>query len=203
MAHGAFDNDLDLLAAVRQLYSYLPLSNRQLPPSYPCPDPIDRPCPALEHIVPDSPEASTPTLLWCWPAPALMLVWCRPGAALGTRLWCRPWCCCVSPPAPPPAPRFLPTLPTPPPPPLTSTPATSPPLRIQYAAASHALAVRCRHPLQKPYDMHDVVAHVVDDGHLFEIQPDYAQNVLVGPARLGGTAQPGPEPPLPPPGQCT
>lgn len=39
---------------------------------------------------------------------------------------------------------------------------------------------------QKPYDMHDVVNHVVDDGHTFEVQPDYAKNVLTAFARLGG-----------------
>ena len=38
----------------------------------------------------------------------------------------------------------------------------------------------------RPYDMHDVIGHVVDDGTLLEIQPGWAQNVIVGFARLGG-----------------
>ncbi len=38
----------------------------------------------------------------------------------------------------------------------------------------------------KPYDMHDVIRRVVDDGAFFEIQPGWAQNILVGFAHLGG-----------------
>ncbi len=38
----------------------------------------------------------------------------------------------------------------------------------------------------KPYDMHDVLRRVVDDGELLEIQPAWAQNMIVGFARLGG-----------------
>ncbi len=37
-----------------------------------------------------------------------------------------------------------------------------------------------------PYDMHDVIGHIVDDGAFFEIQPGWAPNILVGYARLGG-----------------
>jgi propionyl-CoA carboxylase beta chain len=39
-----------------------------------------------------------------------------------------------------------------------------------------------------PYDMHDVLRHVVDDGAFFEIQPGWAANILCGFARLGGTS---------------
>jgi propionyl-CoA carboxylase beta chain len=39
---------------------------------------------------------------------------------------------------------------------------------------------------QRPYDMHDVIRRVVDDGELLEIQPGWAANVIVGFARLGG-----------------
>jgi len=39
---------------------------------------------------------------------------------------------------------------------------------------------------QTPYDMHDVIARVVDDGDLFELQPGWAANIIVGYARLGG-----------------
>jgi propionyl-CoA carboxylase beta chain len=38
----------------------------------------------------------------------------------------------------------------------------------------------------KPYDMKNLVTRIVDSGHLFEIQPDYAPNIIVGFARLDG-----------------
>ncbi len=38
----------------------------------------------------------------------------------------------------------------------------------------------------KPYDMHEIIGHVVDDGILFEIHRDWARNIIVGFARLGG-----------------
>jgi propionyl-CoA carboxylase beta chain len=38
----------------------------------------------------------------------------------------------------------------------------------------------------KPYDMHDVINRVVDDGQFLEIQPGWAQNIIIGFARLGG-----------------
>ena len=38
----------------------------------------------------------------------------------------------------------------------------------------------------KPYDMREIILRVVDEGHFFEIQKDYAQNMLIGFARLGG-----------------
>jgi propionyl-CoA carboxylase beta chain len=37
-----------------------------------------------------------------------------------------------------------------------------------------------------PYDMKLVVQQVVDDGEIFEIQPDFAQNIVIAFARLGG-----------------
>ncbi len=40
----------------------------------------------------------------------------------------------------------------------------------------------------KPYDVKEVVRAVVDDGHLFEIAEAYAQNIVVGFARIGGRA---------------
>ena len=39
---------------------------------------------------------------------------------------------------------------------------------------------------QQPYDMRDVVKELVDGGEFLEIQPDYAANIVVGFARLGG-----------------
>jgi propionyl-CoA carboxylase beta chain len=38
----------------------------------------------------------------------------------------------------------------------------------------------------KPYDMHQVIDGVVDDGDFLEIQPGWAQNIIVGFARLDG-----------------
>jgi propionyl-CoA carboxylase beta subunit len=40
----------------------------------------------------------------------------------------------------------------------------------------------------KPYDMHGVISRIVDDGKFLEIQPNWAQNIIVGFARLGGRA---------------
>ncbi len=37
-----------------------------------------------------------------------------------------------------------------------------------------------------PYDMHDVLRRIVDDGGFLEIQPGWAQNIIVGFARLAG-----------------
>ena len=39
---------------------------------------------------------------------------------------------------------------------------------------------------RRPYDMHDVISRVVDDGAFLEIQPGWAANIIVGFARLGG-----------------
>jgi len=38
----------------------------------------------------------------------------------------------------------------------------------------------------KAYDMGEIIGHVVDDGHFLEVQKDYAHNMLIGFARLGG-----------------
>jgi propionyl-CoA carboxylase beta chain len=40
----------------------------------------------------------------------------------------------------------------------------------------------------RPYDVKDVIRAVVDDGHLFEIADQYAMNIVVGFARIGGRA---------------
>jgi propionyl-CoA carboxylase beta chain len=37
----------------------------------------------------------------------------------------------------------------------------------------------------KPYDIHDVIKRVVDDGEFYEVQPDYAANIVCGFAHLG------------------
>ena len=38
----------------------------------------------------------------------------------------------------------------------------------------------------RPYDMHDVIRHIVDHGAFYEVHRQFAQNILVGFARLGG-----------------
>jgi hypothetical protein len=40
--HGAFDNDLEALAAARKLLGYLPLNSQQAPPTVPSADPASR-----------------------------------------------------------------------------------------------------------------------------------------------------------------
>jgi len=40
----------------------------------------------------------------------------------------------------------------------------------------------------KPYDMHDVIRRVIDDGEFFEVQQHFAENIVTGFARLGGQA---------------
>lgn len=39
----------------------------------------------------------------------------------------------------------------------------------------------------KPYDMKELVLRVVDEGDFFELQPEYAKNILIGFARMEGT----------------
>ncbi len=94
VAHFVADNEIECLAQVRRLLSFLPSNNVDPPPRVPCTDPTDRIEPRLNSIIPDEPT--------------------------------------------------------------------------------------------QPYDMHEVVRLVVDDGDLFEVQPDYAPNLLIGFARLGG-----------------
>ncbi|WP_343485859.1 acyl-CoA carboxylase subunit beta [Allomuricauda sp. d1] len=38
----------------------------------------------------------------------------------------------------------------------------------------------------KPYDMHDVIAGIIDEDSFYEIHKDYAENIITGFARLGG-----------------
>jgi len=40
----------------------------------------------------------------------------------------------------------------------------------------------------RPYDMRDIILRVVDEGHWLEVQKDWAQNIMVCFARLGGYA---------------
>jgi propionyl-CoA carboxylase beta chain len=39
----------------------------------------------------------------------------------------------------------------------------------------------------QPYDMAELILKVVDEGDFFELQPDYARNIITGLARIGGS----------------
>ena len=54
--------------------------------------------------------------------------------------------------------------------------------------ADEALATLVPEEPNRPYDMVDLVERVVDVGSWFEVQPDYAKNILIGFARFGGRA---------------
>src|SRR5204862_3984175 len=38
----------------------------------------------------------------------------------------------------------------------------------------------------KPYDMHEVIKRIVDDAEFYEVQREYAENIICGFAHLGG-----------------
>ncbi|RIA79874.1 protein PCCB-1, isoform b [Glomus cerebriforme] len=38
----------------------------------------------------------------------------------------------------------------------------------------------------KAYDMREIISRLIDDGHFFEIMPDYAKNIVIGFARMAG-----------------
>src|SRR5687768_15671224 len=40
----------------------------------------------------------------------------------------------------------------------------------------------------QPYDIRDIIRPVVDDGYFFEVQEHFAQNIVIGFARLGGSS---------------
>jgi acetyl-CoA carboxylase carboxyltransferase component len=60
-------------------------------------------------------------------------------------------------------------------------PCTDPPERMD--AALDRLVPEDPH---RPYDMREVIGHVVDDGEFLEVHRQFAQNLVVGFARLGG-----------------
>jgi acetyl-CoA carboxylase carboxyltransferase component len=39
---------------------------------------------------------------------------------------------------------------------------------------------------RKPYDMHEIIKPVVDNGYFLEVKPNFAENILIGFSRLGG-----------------
>jgi len=93
VAHFVEPDEVTCLERIRELLSYLPQNNRELPPHIPCDDPPDRTDPDLNEIVPES---------------------------------------------------------------------------------------------TKPYDIKQIIEHIVDSGVFLEVHREWAQNIVVGFARLGG-----------------
>ncbi len=56
VAHFAFDNEVETLLAVRKLMSFVPLSNREKPPTRPTNDSPQRTCEKLRRIIPANPN---------------------------------------------------------------------------------------------------------------------------------------------------
>ena len=56
VSHFACDSEEDLLDRIRELISYIPQNNMELPPDVECDDPIDRQCFKLNNLVPDNPN---------------------------------------------------------------------------------------------------------------------------------------------------
>ncbi|MFD5180687.1 acyl-CoA carboxylase subunit beta [Nocardia sp. NPDC058379] len=54
VAHFVHDDEAGCLADVRYLLSFLPQNNRELPPVVPTDDPVERRCPALAELVPET-----------------------------------------------------------------------------------------------------------------------------------------------------
>ncbi len=94
VADGAYDNDMEALFEVRRLFDFLPLNNREKPPTRPFNDNPSRVEASLDTLVPDNPNA--------------------------------------------------------------------------------------------PYDMHELVRKLADEGDFFEIQAEFAKNILTGFVRLEG-----------------
>lgn len=66
---------------------------------------------------------------------------------------------------------------------------TEKPLDIPYAVGEeyrYELDEIVPESSNKPYDMKDVIGHIIDEDSFFEIHKDYAENIVVGFARLGG-----------------
>ncbi|MEM7291611.1 MAG: acyl-CoA carboxylase subunit beta [Pseudomonadota bacterium] len=56
VADDAFDNDVEALAALRRFIDFLPLNNREKPPTQPFFTPVDKPDTSLDTLIPDNPN---------------------------------------------------------------------------------------------------------------------------------------------------
>ena len=52
----AFENDIEALATMRRFFDFLPLNNREPPPTLPTEDPADRAEPSLDSLIPADPH---------------------------------------------------------------------------------------------------------------------------------------------------
>ena len=50
----------------------------------------------------------------------------------------------------------------------------------------HSLDTLVPDNANKPYDIKELIHKVVDDGDFFELQPEYAKNIVIGMARMAG-----------------
>ena len=66
---------------------------------------------------------------------------------------------------------------------------TETPEKLDYKLEDETRKVLCdivpENP-NKPYDMHEVISGIIDEDSFYEIHKDYAENIIVGFARLGG-----------------
>ncbi|ULC60806.1 acyl-CoA carboxylase subunit beta [Flaviramulus sp. BrNp1-15] len=66
---------------------------------------------------------------------------------------------------------------------------TETPEKLDYKLEDETREVLCdivpENP-NKPYDMHEVISGIIDEDSFYEIHKDYAENIIVGFARLGG-----------------
>ncbi len=67
-----------------------------------------------------------------------------------------------------------------------NAPALEPPSKDRWDRETPELDLLIPAEPNKPYDIKKVIAGSVDDGRFFEIQPDYAMNMVVGFARIEG-----------------
>ena len=51
----------------------------------------------------------------------------------------------------------------------------------------HSLDTLVPDNANKPYDIKELIAKIVDDGDFFELQPDYARNIVIGFGRMDGS----------------
>jgi acetyl-CoA carboxylase carboxyltransferase component len=58
VSHFACESDADAIEQIKRLLSFLPDNNMEDPPQLPCSDPANREDPALNSILPDSPQAA-------------------------------------------------------------------------------------------------------------------------------------------------
>ncbi len=56
VAHFASEDDMDSIAIIRELLSFLPSNNMDDPPTVPCDDPVDRKEIALQSLIPNNPN---------------------------------------------------------------------------------------------------------------------------------------------------